>query len=95
MDTLSKLDVKVLKILLFGSRARIDFQEDSDCDLLIILKNQATRDEKNDISFQIRRSLAKKHIPCDIIIRSEAELESFKKRVNSVTKTALEEGVFL
>jgi predicted nucleotidyltransferase len=32
------LDVKVLKILLFGSRARNDFQEDSDWDLLIILK---------------------------------------------------------
>ena len=93
MDTLSKLDVKVLKILLFGSRARCDFQEDSDWDLLIILKNQATRDEKNDISFQIRRSLAKKHIPCDIIIRSESEIESLKKRVNSVTKTVLEEGV--
>jgi uncharacterized protein len=95
LDILSKLDVKVLKILLFGSRARNDFQEDSDWDLHIILKNQATRDEKNDISYQIRRSLAKKHIPCDIIIRSESELESFKMHVNSVTKTALEEGVFL
>jgi len=83
------------KIVLFGSRARNDFNQDSDLDFLIIVPQDLTRNEKLEISFQIRRSLAKKHIPCDIIIRSEAELESFKKRVNSVTKTAIKEGVFL
>ncbi len=95
LDTLSKLDVKVLKILLFGSRARNDFNQDSDWDFLIIVPQDLTRNEKHDISYQIRRILAKKHIPSDIIIRSESEIESLKKRVNSVTKTALEEGVFL
>lgn len=81
------------KIILFGSKARNDFNQDSDWDLLIIVPQDLTRNEKLEISYQIRRSLAKKHIPCDIIIRSESELESFKKRVNSVTKTAIEEGV--
>jgi uncharacterized protein len=93
LDTLSKLDVKVLKILLFGSRARNDFQEDSDWDLLIILKNQATRDEKNDISYQIRRALAKLLISSDVIVRSQSEINKYTRRVNSVTKTAIEEGI--
>jgi hypothetical protein len=76
LDTLSKLDVKVLKI-----------------HLLIILKNQATRDEKNDISYQIRRALAKLLISSDVIVRSQSEINKYTRRVNSVTKTAIEEGV--
>ena len=83
------------KIVLFGSRARNDYNQDSDWDFLIIVPQDLTRNEKHEISYQIRRILAKKHIQCDIIIRSESEIESLKKRVNSVTKTALEEGVFL
>lgn len=93
LDTLSKLDVKVLKILLFGSRARNEFNQDSDWDLLIILKQNISREVKIEISFQIGMALAKKDITSDIIIRSQAEVKKFMKRVNSVTKTAIKEGV--
>ena len=93
LDTLSKLDVKVLKILLFGSRARNEFNQDSDWDLLIILKQNISREDKIEISFQIGMALAKKDITSDIIIRSRAEVKKFMKRVNSVTKTAIKEGV--
>jgi hypothetical protein len=46
-----------------------------------------------NISYQIREALAKKHIPCDIIIRSRSEIENDTSMVHSVTKTALEEGI--
>ena len=49
--------------------------------------------EKIDISYQIKETLAKKHIPCDIIIRSRSEIEKYTSMVHSVTKTALEEGI--
>ena len=81
------------KIVLFGSRARNDFNQDSDWDLLIILKQNISREDKIEISFQIGIALAKKDITSDIIIRSQAEVKKFTRRVNSVTKTAIKEGV--
>jgi uncharacterized protein len=85
--------LKVDKILFFGSRSKGQHTKDSDWDFLIIVKNPLTRNEKIDISYQIRESLAKKHIPCDIIIRSRSEIENYTSMVHSVTKTALEEGI--
>jgi hypothetical protein len=60
---------------------------------LIIVEKSLTRNEKIDISYQIKEDLAKKHIPCDIIIRSLSEIGNYTSMVHSVTKTALEEGV--
>jgi predicted nucleotidyltransferase len=49
--------IKVERIILFGSRARGDFKENSDWDLLIIVSNELDlrRDERGEISQQIRR----------------------------------------
>ena len=81
------------KIILFGSRSKGQHSKDSDWDFLIIVENPLTRNEKIDISYQIKETLAKKHIPCDIIIRSRSEIEKYTSMVHSVTKTALEEGI--
>ncbi len=94
-DILQSFNFPNAKIVLFGSRARNEFNQDSDWDLLIILKQNINREDKIEISFQIGMALAKKDVTSDIIIRSQAEVKKFMKRVNSVTKTALEEGVFL
>ncbi|MCK5847745.1 MAG: nucleotidyltransferase domain-containing protein [Caldisericia bacterium] len=85
--------IKVTKVLLFGSRSRGQFSDDSDWDFLIIVEKSLTRNEKIDISYQIKEDLAKKHIPCDIIIRSRSEIGNYTSMVHSVTKTALEEGI--
>jgi predicted nucleotidyltransferase len=66
MNVLSNQNITASKIILFGSRARNDFNKDSDWE---------------------------KHIASDIIIRSQSEIKKFTKRVNSVTKTAIEEGI--
>jgi len=34
-----------------------------------------------------------RHIASDIIIRSQSEIQKFTKRINSVTKTAIKEGI--
>jgi len=92
-DILQSFNFPNAKIVLFGSRARSEFNQDSDWDLLIILKQNISREDKIEISFQIGMALAKKDITSDIIIRSRAEVKKFMKRVNSVTKTAIKEGV--
>ena len=93
MSVLTNQSITASKLILFGSRARNDFKKDSDWDLLLILENETSREEKIEISYQIRRALAKRHIASDVIIRSQSEIQKFTKRVNSLTKTAIEEGV--
>ncbi len=82
-------------IYLFGSRARGDFSEKSDYDLLVILKDSLTVAEKMRFSAQARREFAKRGIDADVIIKSSEEMETSKARIGSVVREALREGVAL
>ena len=87
--------IKVKGIILFGSRARGDFKENSDWDLLIIVEKELLRDEIVEISHLIRRKLADEFIPSDVIIKSKEEVEERQKVIGSVIKSAMEEGISL
>jgi predicted nucleotidyltransferase len=87
--------IKVERIILFGSRARGDFKENSDWDLLIIVEEKLSRDERLEILHLIRRKLADEFIPSDVIIKSREEVEERQKVIGSVIKSAMEEGILL
>ncbi len=95
VNFLKRENLKVEKILLFGSRARGDFSKNSDWDLLIILEEKLNIQEKRRISKEIRTLLAKNLIPADIIVKSKEELDYFINFEGSVTKEALKEGIQL
>ncbi|MEN3039570.1 MAG: nucleotidyltransferase domain-containing protein [Candidatus Kryptonium sp.] len=63
--------IKVNKIILFGSRARGEHKKESDWDLLIIINQELSRERKLEISHLIRRGLAERFIPCDVLIKSD------------------------
>jgi len=90
-EVLSQLDYE--RIILFGSRARNDFSERSDYDILIILRKSITIEEKMKILSNLRNQLAHKGIDADIILKSTDEVEYYKDKIGSVVKTALREGV--
>ena len=92
-ETFGKLDYE--KIILFGSRARDDFSEGSDYDILIIVQKSLAIEEKMRLLARLRKELAKKGIDADIIIKSNDEVEYYKDKIGSVVKTALKEGVAL
>ena len=81
------------KVVLFGSRARGDFDEKSDYDLLIITKDKKTIGEKIQISETLRDSFSQFLIPTDIIIKSEDEVDYFRDKIGSVVREALKEGL--
>jgi predicted nucleotidyltransferase len=83
------------KIILFGSRAKGDFKIDSDWDFLVILKDNLVREQKLNLAYKIRRKLADIHIPCDVIVRSEEEVEKRKEVIGSVIRSAIKTGVTL
>jgi len=82
-------------IFLFGSRARRDFSEDSDYDLMVVTEKMHGIKEIRFIKAMIRRKLARNRIPADIIIQSKAELESNKKVTGHIVRQVLKEGISL
>jgi len=94
-ETIENRGIKVLKIILFGSRAKDKAREDSDWDFLIIVDKDLDRREKWDIIIKIKRKLAELKIPNDIIINSIREFEERKDNVGYITYYALREGKVL
>jgi len=83
------------KIILFGSRARGDFSEGSDHDVLVIVKKTLPVKEKMRLFALLRRDLAKRGIDADIIIKSTDEIEYYKNKIGNVVRTAMVEGAAL
>ena len=86
-------NIELEKVILFGSRARGDFIEESDYDILIIVKDRLNIKEKMRLTKQLRQKFAKEGIDADIIIKSKDEIEYYRDKIGSVIKSALEEGV--
>jgi predicted nucleotidyltransferase len=93
--SLDEMGISFENIILFGSRARGDYNEDSDYDILIVTKETYPFKEKIRISEVVRDRVVKLHIPSDRIIRSRDEVEYLRDKINSVTREALHEGVTL
>jgi len=81
------------KIILFGSYAYGRPSEDSDADLLIVMKEIKSRIE---IYTKIRKNLKGIRIPFDIIIVNSEEFDFYSRNwINSVITEAREKGIFL
>jgi len=81
------------EILLFGSRARKDFSDDSDFDLMIVTNLVYKTRDLRLLKATIRKRLAQNRIPADIIIQSRTELEINKNITGHIVKQVLKEGI--
>ncbi len=88
---LKNKEIDDFKIYCFGSRARGDFSEHSDFDLMIIVKAISMKSKIKLFSL-LRKKLAKERYNVDIIIKSIKEIEYYKEKVGHIVKTALQEG---
>ena len=77
------------KIILFGSYARGDANEDSDFDLLIIEREVTARRKE---SVRIRRALRPLRVPVDILVYSRDEVKRYGNIMGTVLYPALREG---
>ena len=57
------------------------------------MNKELARNEKMVLSHLIRKELAEEYIPCDVIIKSEKEIEYYKNFFGTVTYEALKEGI--
>jgi predicted nucleotidyltransferase len=84
------------KIILFGSYARGEENENSDLDILIIEKEPFTkeRSRRKEIH-KIRQALSKYRIPKDILIYDKNEFENWKDSINHIIAQSIKEGRIL
>jgi len=94
LSTAEKYGIEIDKVILFGSRARRDFTEESDWDILIVTKSENKnlykflKDVKINLSIKMR-------VPNDIIIITKKYYEEKKHDVGSIGYYAAVEGKVL
>ena len=81
-----------LQIILFGSQARGDTDQDSDIDLLVVFEELT---DKRKTAINIRVALADLPVAKDILVSTTKELEHHRKRIGSVLRYAQQEGKVL
>jgi len=80
---------------LFGSRARNDFDSDSDYDILVITEGVLSANEKFPLKTAIRKELLKSGIRSDIMIQSKKEIEVKKNLPGHIIRNILKEAIML
>lgn len=80
-----------LKVVLFGSLARGEPNYDSDVDLLVVF-NRVKRENKRELTVDIRRAVADVPVPVDVIVTDVDEIRRRGHLVGPILRPALEEG---
>ena len=94
MEEAGRLGVKVERIILFGSRARGDYREDSDWDILVVVKEEIDWRARRRLSIRVRRRLLQLlGRPVDLIIEDIRTFTERSRYLGSIEEAALKEGV--
>ena len=86
------------KIILFGSRARGDYNEDSDYDILV-LKRGIKPEERRPLQRKIRKTFWEKGIypttSVDVIVQSVEKFDELKNEVYMLYYAVVKEGIVI
>jgi uncharacterized protein len=80
------------RIILFGSRARGDATDDSDYDLLIVTRADC---DPERIGERAHGALMGCRVSKDLVVVTPEELATYSKRLSSIVRSALEEGIVI
>ncbi|MEM3415702.1 MAG: nucleotidyltransferase domain-containing protein [Thermoproteota archaeon] len=82
-------------IFLFGSRARGDFEKESDYDLLVIIKESINMKQKREIWMKVYHQLHEDFplTPFDLIVKTATDFDEEKDIVNTISNEACVEGI--
>lgn len=92
IEEVKKFGAEIKKIFLFGSRARGNYNKDSDWDFYVVIDKDLDFTLKRKIYAQIRKRLAELRIPVDVFIQSESVVERRKNNVGYLIYYVLKEG---
>ncbi|RWR05126.1 nucleotidyltransferase domain-containing protein [Sinirhodobacter populi] len=90
---LCKSDMHASEVWLFGSRARGDFREDSDYDVLAIIPDDAPRDVDTPVAaFRLRR---KSRAYADLLTARMSDFLAARSTPNTISFAVAHDGVRL
>ncbi len=96
VETAKKYNIKILRIILFGSRARGDFTEDSDWDILLVTEEKIDRKIKLKFLVESRRRIIRAiDDPIDIIVIDKDHYEEYKNIYGDIAGIAELEGTVI
>ena len=84
------------RIILFGSRARGDYKDDSDYDILV-LKEGVSPEDRGKWEMKVEMALLREGVftPADIIVQDAVRYGRLKNRVGKVYYSVSREGVLV
>ena len=94
LSTAKKYNIEIDKIILFGSRARGDYKEESDWDILIVTKEKLDKKILELFWEDLNWNLAKYIVP-EIVITDKGSFEKYKHLSGFVYYWAEKEGVLI
>jgi len=95
LNVAKEYNVEIDKIILFGSRARGDYREDSDWDILIVTRERLDKYLFWNLFKKIKRELSKIKVYGDLIIVSSEYYEKNKEDTGNISYYGTVEGKIL
>jgi len=95
-SVLKRRNIRLSRVILFGSRVRGNYTPESDWDLMIVLKDKLEPIDRKKLWIEIYKKLHRR-FPMnsfDIFIKSEEEFEEEKHFVNTISNES-KEGIVL
>ena len=94
LEEAEKLGVAVERIILFGSRVRGDYREDSDYDILVVVRGEVERGLRRELSRRVRwRVVELLRAPVDVVVAPEGRWGSLQDSVGHLYYVVKREGV--
>ena len=92
-EEVEKAGYNIIKIILFGSRVKGNYHEESDWDFFVVLNEDITFGELKRITGRIKMQLARHKIPNDIILRGINQFKKSKMTVGNISYYVSTDGV--
>jgi len=93
MCVAKKYGVEIDRVILFGSRARGDFREDSDWDILVITKNKLEWRKEKEFLGELYYVFGKMRINAEVIMESSEDFGRKSKDIGYIDYWARIEGI--
>jgi predicted nucleotidyltransferase len=90
----SFLGDQLLSMVLFGSKARGDYHNESDIDVAVIVRGLTPR-LKNQILDKVAEIELEYHMPLSVLVLSDEEFNRLKKRERRIALDIEREGILL
>ena len=98
IEKLKELILEVLepqKIILFGSYAKGNYTEESDIDLMILIKSELNRVLKRNILYSLRKHLFNQNINVDFVLNTVEKFDAQSKYIGTIFHEVARDGIVL